>query len=253
MLFAAQLKENDPWQIWEMNLNNLKYRKITTGSENCTDPAYLPGGRIVFSKLTINDTVKKAHCLYTCNSDGSALKQITFNPNDNFATTVLKDGRLLAVSQQLLPFRGDPLFIVMRPDGTKADLFYKGPGESTLVSSISETEDGRLVFIESENEKRAAGKVVSVAYNRPLHTRTELTTDITGDFLAVFPMLNRQISCILPEAGIRSFCTYMSLIRRRDCRISRLFSDPDYNILDVVPAKANERPKKLPSRGGLSR
>ncbi len=93
MLFSGQQKENDPWQIWVMDLNNMKYRKVTSGSENCTDPAWLPGDRLIFSKLTLNDTVKSAHCLYSCNSDGSGLKQITFSPDDNLATTVLRDGR----------------------------------------------------------------------------------------------------------------------------------------------------------------
>ncbi len=63
MLFAGQQKENDPWQIWEVNLKTLEYRQVTSGTEECTDPAYLPGERIVFSRLTVNDTVKSAHCL----------------------------------------------------------------------------------------------------------------------------------------------------------------------------------------------
>jgi len=42
----------------EMNLDNLKCRKITSVEGNCTDPDYLPGSRLVFSKLTMNDTVK---------------------------------------------------------------------------------------------------------------------------------------------------------------------------------------------------
>ena len=52
MLFSGQQKQDEPWQIWEMNLDNLKYRRITSFNENCTDPAYLPGERLVFSKLT---------------------------------------------------------------------------------------------------------------------------------------------------------------------------------------------------------
>ena len=42
MLFAAQQKQDEAWQIWEMNLGNLKYRRVTSSEENCTDPAYLP-------------------------------------------------------------------------------------------------------------------------------------------------------------------------------------------------------------------
>ncbi len=103
---AGQHKENDPWQIWEMNLKN---HEVQAG--------YLRHGKLhrsclsawrssVFSKLTVNDTVKSAHCLYTCNSDGSGLRQITFSPDDNLATTVLKDGRLLTVKTSIAASSG---------------------------------------------------------------------------------------------------------------------------------------------------
>ena len=141
MLFAAQQKQDESWQIWEMNLGNLKCRKVTSSEENCTDPAYLPGGRMVFSKMTANDTVKTAHCLYTCNLDGSGLRQITFSPADNLATTVLNDGRLLTVNTQLLPVKGDPMLMVMRPDGTKADMFYRSDEGNMLISCARETSD----------------------------------------------------------------------------------------------------------------
>ena len=188
MLFAGQLKEDDPWQIWEMNLKNLKVRLVISERAECTDPAYLPGDRIVFSKLTLNDTVKSAHCLYTCNTDGSELRQITFNPDNNLATTVLRDGRLLTVKQQLFPVQGDPMLVVMRPDGTKADMFYAGPRKSKLVSRAHETADGTIVFVESDNENLTGGRLVSIRYNRPLHTRTDLTSAIPGDFYNVLPL-----------------------------------------------------------------
>ena len=49
MLFAGQQKQDDQWQIWEMDLNDLKSRQVTKSNENCTDPAYLPLGRLLFS------------------------------------------------------------------------------------------------------------------------------------------------------------------------------------------------------------
>ena len=45
MIFAAQKKKNNIWQIWEMNLESLKVRQITFSTESCIDPAYLPGER----------------------------------------------------------------------------------------------------------------------------------------------------------------------------------------------------------------
>jgi hypothetical protein len=246
MLFAARQKTGDLWQIWEMDLDNLKSRRITSFIENCTDPAYLPGGRLVFGKRTVNDTVNTAHCLYTCNPDGSDTRQITFSPQASFATTVLKDGRLLAICRQLMPDRGCHMLTVMRPDGTKADMFYKAAGSSTLISSPKETEDGRIVFIESAQEDLSSGDMISISYNRPLHTRINLTSEIRFDINFVLPLNPDKylVSCRYSDSdnfALYEFDPDKKLIG------SAIFSDPGYTVLDVAVVEKNKRPKKLPS------
>ena len=245
MIFSGQKKKNDPWQIWEMNLRNLEYRQVTSSMEECTDPVYLPDGRFVFSKLTINDTVKSAHCLFTCNTDGSGLRQITFSPDNNLATTVLKDGRLLTVKQQLLPAQGDPMLSVMRPDGTKADMFYPGPPNSIMVSRPQETDDGRIVFVESENNPNA-GRLVSINYNRPLHTKTVLTQSIPGDFHNVVSIRPDKYFVSYRKSESDRFALYEFNPEKRSLG-QPVYNDPDYHILDMVEVRSYERPKKLPS------
>ena len=246
MLFAAQQMKDESWQIWEMELDNLKCRKITSFKENCTDPVYLPGGRLAFSKLTVNDTVKTAHCLYTCNSDGSGLRQITFSPHTCFATTVLKDGRLLTVNRQLVPDQGDPVLVVMRPDGTKADMFYQGAGGSILISGAHETSDGKIVFIESEKGIRQTGNLVSISYNRPLHSSINLTSGTGVGFYNVLPLRpdNYLVSCRKPDTEHFALFEFDPVKKSLG---QEVLSDPDYNVLDAVLVKEYERPKKLPS------
>ena len=125
MLFTGQQKQGDPWQIWEMDLEILKAGRSHPSMKTALILITCRRDRFVFSKATVNDTVKTAHCLFTSNPDGSSAHQITFHPGSNFATTVLKDGRLVTISR-LFPEPGDPILMVMRPDGTKADMFYKG-------------------------------------------------------------------------------------------------------------------------------
>jgi len=246
MLFAAQQKQDEPWQIWEMNLGNLKYRRVTSSEENCSDPAYLPGGSLVFSKLTANDTVKKAHCLYTCNLDGSGLRQITFGPADNFSTTVLRDGRLLTATRQLLPVKGDPMLMVMRPDGTKADMFYKGAGGTTLISSVHEASGGKILFIESDKENLSEGDLVSISYNRPLHTRTDLASMIDGDFCSVLPAGQDKYLVSFRKSDSELYALY-DYDAENKLIGQMVFSDPEYSIVDAVLVEEYERPKKLPS------
>ena len=78
--------------------------------DNCTDPAYLPIGHLVFSGYLPGDSLKSGHSLFTCNLDGSGIKRITFNPATYFASAVLKDGRILSVSRQIFP-RSGKIFI----------------------------------------------------------------------------------------------------------------------------------------------
>ena len=50
MLFTAQEKKGGHWQIWEMDLQNSVAHQITDRAFNCTDPAYLPNGQLVFKQ-----------------------------------------------------------------------------------------------------------------------------------------------------------------------------------------------------------
>jgi hypothetical protein len=46
----------------------------------------------------------------------------------------MKDGRLLTVSRQLYPEQKGAMLVAMRPDGTKADMFYMNKGRSIMAS-----------------------------------------------------------------------------------------------------------------------
>ena len=246
MLFTAQKKQNDPWQIWEMRLADSKVRQVTSLSENCTDPAYLPGGRLAFSRSAVNDSLKAGHSLYTCNLNGSEVKRITFNPHTYFASTVLNDGRILTIDKQLYPEQGDQVFMVLRPDGTKEDMFYKGMDGSKIYSRGWETNQGRVVFIESDRESHEGGNIVSISYNRPLHSWINLTSKIKGDFCTAFPLSSGRMIVSYRESDKESFALY-EFDPESGSPGKVIYNDKDYDILEVVVAGKHERPKKLPS------
>lgn len=245
MAFAAQQKPEDPWQIWEMDLRNFRTRKITAFSENCTDPVYLPTGRIVFSKNTLNDTVKTGHSLYSGNADGTDVRQLTFHPHANFATTVLLDGRLLTITRQLLPRIVDPMLMVMRPDGTKADMFYKGNPGNALLSRPRESADGRIWFIEADSSK-AKADVVSITYKRPLHSKMNYTAETEGSFAAVLPAPDGRLWVSHKPAGADRYALY-AFDPARKALGELVYGDPGYDIVDAVWVTEKTRPKKLPS------
>jgi Hydrazine synthase alpha subunit middle domain len=250
LLFTAQEKENDIWQIWEMNLKNFKARQITSSHENCFDPTYLPGGYFVFSKSARSDASKDGLSLNVCNLDGSGLKQITFSPHDYFASTVLKDGRVLTICKHSSSEKREPMFIVMRPDGTKADMFYKGIAEGSTISRGKESMDGKIVFIESGNGSQDKGNIIFIDYNRPLHTRLNLTSGLSGDFRTPVSLKSNKllVSCCLSEAD--NYALY-EFDPERKALGEVLYNNADYNAFDPVVLEEHERPRKLPSEVDL--
>jgi len=250
MLFAAQMKKGEPWSIFEMNLDNFNTRQLTHLKESCTDPAYLPGGRAVFSKAPAKDTTGAGHALYTCNLDGSDLKQITFHPHSDFASTILADGRILAISRQLYPQMGEPMLFVMRPDGTKGDLFYEGAGRTTLSSRAWEDEEGNIFFIESDSRNPKEGNIICIKQNRPLHSRVNLTSDLKGDFHSVFPIKSGKLLVSYRASDNERYGLYEFDIKTRQLG-KPLYSDQKFNLVDAIVSQEYARPKKLPSEVDL--
>ena len=246
MLFAAKQKQNDPWQIYEMNLGNSKIRQITASPENCFNPSYLPNGRMIFSKASGNDTAKAVQSLFTCNPDGSDIKRITFNKNSFSGSTILKDGRVLTISQQFYPSKRDPEIFVLRPDGTKAELLYMGNEGCTFSGRGHETNNGKIVFVESDKSGLNKGDIISISYNRPLHSRINLTSEIKGDFNTVCPIQTGRflVTCRQSEAERYSLYEFdpekMTLGRS-------LYNSKEYDVFDAVLVEKHERAKKLPS------
>jgi hypothetical protein len=246
MLFTAKQNQDDPWQIWEMNLSDSKIRKVISFPDNCTDPDYLPGGRLIFGKVTVKDTVRTARNIFVCNLDGSDLRQLTFSPNPFSSLKVLQDGRILAVNRQMFPVQGDQAFFALRPDGTKADIFYKGADGSLLRSCGRETADNKLIFIESEKNFVEKGNLISINYNRPLNSRIDLSSGLKGSFRSAFPLESgRMLVSYRPvNKGRYSLYEFDSENMVPD---NPIYTDPDYDILEAVVVGEHKQPKKLPS------
>jgi Hydrazine synthase alpha subunit middle domain len=246
MLFCARLKQNDTWQIWEMNLKNLKSRQIIALKENCTDPCYLPPGRFVFSKSAPCGKLKSSISLFTCNLDGSDLQRITFDPHTYSASNVLSDGRILTTERPANHENGDPKYIILRPDGTKTELFYKGTEGNNLSGQGLETASGKVVFIESSKENPATGNIISVSYNRPLHSKVNLTSETKGDFCSVFPQRSGKLLVIFRKSESERFSLYEFDPETKTIG-KKLYNNIDFDVLEALEVEKRVRPKKLPS------
>jgi len=90
VLFSGKEKPSDPWQIWEIALAGGAPRRVTTGSEDCVRPFYLPGDKFVYSRSTPDGFQLEIIPL----AGGTPLR-LTYAPGPHIATDVLHDGRVL--------------------------------------------------------------------------------------------------------------------------------------------------------------
>lgn len=241
LLFSGKKAENDQWQIWEMELGSNDIRQVTSSPEPCLFPAYLPDSRIVYSKMMRDDSLKSELALFRCNNDGSSPERITFSPASWYASTVLLDGRILAKCMDNYPERSPAEYMVLRPDGTKAELFYQRMGILT-GGKAHETTDGRIIFTEVKDNKSL---VVSTLYTRPFSSTNILSENLEGDFLSVSEGKDGNLVACYRNSPGEKF--RLVDINNESGHGNVLYENKEFDILDAAIIREQQRPRKLPS------
>ncbi len=243
LLFSGKVKPEDPWQIWLMDLRRNSTSQITQLPEDCMDPAFLPEGRILFSSRA-SAKGGDITALFKCNRDGSELQQLTFHPHVDRASSILQDGRILYTSSQQFPEVTPPLFLVMRPDGTKSELFYRGERATFPTTRGTESEKGMVYFIESDSAT-GQGKPVAINQNRPLFSRIELSEGEKGDFHSVIPF--GPSMCLVSYRENTGEPYAIRSLNVNDRQVGPALYQGEGDVIDPVWIRMMERPRKLPS------
>ncbi|MCD4710004.1 MAG: hypothetical protein K8R52_04100 [Bacteroidales bacterium] len=239
-LFFQGKKEGDQlWQIWVTDLQKRSTNRVTDLPENCIEPTPLPDGTVMFSREgTIKG--KKVHDLYRCQMDGTELRRITFNPAHNLSATVLQEGRVLYSSSQQYPDSKTPVLMVMRPDGTKSEIYYWGAGESAPSGGGAESEDGYIYFIES------GGQLSRVLHKRPLHTMERLSDALPGSFSSVYPIEGSNSLVSYRPSDNEPFALYIFDANTKDA-LHLLYKGTGHVTDPLLMASIEKRPRILPS------
>jgi hypothetical protein len=250
MLFSGKLKKEDHWEIWEMDLTSLKSKKIISLPDDCFSPAYLPTGRVVFCKKITNGKSPDETAIFTCKSDGTDLRQVTFDPKSYSSVNVLKDGRLLALACIAGSSEAKQVLMVMRPDGTKNQLFFESDCGATVRGRAWETGTGKLVFIQSSPNKTGEGSILEISYNRPTQSAAILSPDSKAIVGSVFPLSSGKMIIVCRKSdseknGLFEFDPVDGKIG------TAIYQSSEFDISDVVVSEQHLRARKLPSEVDL--
>ncbi len=90
LLFAGKQNLIDKWSIWEFSFADRSVRKVVGGSTDAIRPLYLPGDRLVYSRL-----IQRAFQMEAANLDGSSVLPLSYIPASAVPETVVADGRIL--------------------------------------------------------------------------------------------------------------------------------------------------------------
>ena len=134
--------KTDGFHIYEIGIDGSGLRQLTRGNCNDVDPCYLPDGRIVFCSDRAGYREyyhqERSRVIYVMDADGANVRQITFNPNQDYAPLVLRDGQVLYASYRFYAQDGsggpllherfhqriETVLRTVRPDGSNDQLFY---------------------------------------------------------------------------------------------------------------------------------
>jgi len=134
LLFSSTIA-NGSWQVFEMNVDGSKLRQVTTGKDADIDSyegVYLPDERIIFTSSTGfqgvpcvsgRDYVGNLHVM---NPDGTAVRRLTFDQDNNWCPTLTSDGRVMYLRWEYTDSAHYFSRVLMRmnPDGTGQSEFY---------------------------------------------------------------------------------------------------------------------------------
>jgi len=250
MLFLGQKNAKDPWEVWELNLIKKSSRKITDFPASCYTPVYLPGERLAFSREMPDTGTGHLKTLFTMNLDGTNLQQITFHPHADFITTILRDGRILMHSKQVYPKEGAAKYLAMRPNGTKAELFYQGSKGTVPGFQVHETKEGKIYFMEQDPGENRKQDIISIKYSRPLHTKNNCTANIPGNFYDALPLSPGKLLVSYRPSKDKPIGLFFFSADKNTLGKASL-NDANYHLIEPVLVEPYNRPRNLPDELNL--
>ncbi len=147
LLFSMKT-ESSSWDIWEYDIEQDQLRRLIADEGAASDgddfdPTYLPDGRIIFSsnrqqrsreKMTaagqlsykVRDEYERepSAVLHVMNSDGSGIRQLSFNQSHDRNPTILMTGEVMFSRWDHQGSRNHFPIFTMNPDGTNMFVLY---------------------------------------------------------------------------------------------------------------------------------
>ena len=130
VLFAGKQAASDPWQIWELTLDDRSLRKVIAGEADAIRPFYLPAGRLVYARkaaqgFRLEAAGKDSSFAFAPIDEqaGSTVLPLSYLPGSAIPTDVLQDGRILFEAGFPLGTGSTPELFLVYSDGSGVESY----------------------------------------------------------------------------------------------------------------------------------
>ena len=159
VLFAAKSTAVDPWQIWEMKLQDRSLQKLIGGESDVIRPFYLPAGRLVYARHTPHgfqlEAAGKDASSLTAPIDahaGETVLPLSYSPGSTIPDDVLLDGRILFESEFPLGTGSTPEMFLVYSDGSGVESYRCDHGPARWGGK--QLASGNVVFTHGDSLAR---------------------------------------------------------------------------------------------------
>lgn len=139
VLFAGKKTAQDPWQIWEVAIDDGEPHRVLTTKEDVVRPMYLPDDSMVYARKRNGAFVIEAVSL----SGGQPLP-LFYAPGSAFLTDVLRDGRILFEATYPLGAGATPEIYTVYSDGSGVESYRCDHGKTRYAGR--QVSSGDIVF-----------------------------------------------------------------------------------------------------------
>jgi hypothetical protein len=258
MLFAGKRTAASRWRIWELGLDGQGLRPVSPEGLEARNPIHVstlftlnspePWFTTVFvgRELSLNELGDVATTsLYNVQLDGTELRRLTFNPNQNLDPFQMWDGRVIYAAERhpLQPgaLPGRMGLHAIHIEG--ADMEFYGGGQGRSIQHMPcATERGLVIFVEAQPAAGdGAGQLACVEERRPHVTYRPLSNDPVHLFLHPSPWKANRILVSRRSADGRGSCAVF-LFDADSGQCERVYDSPDHHDVQAVALRPRQRP-----------
>lgn len=245
VLFAGKKATGDPWQIWELTLNEHKLRQVTSGSADAIRPLYLPGWRFVYALRTSQGfqlqsaRLMESKALDEIEPAGTkALLPLTYMSASAVPADVLADGRILFEAGFPLGEGTMPEMFLVYSDGSGVESYRcDHPANDAAGARWAgrQLKSGDVVFTHGASLAR---------FTSPL-AHEERVAAPRGDYAGA--IAETATGEWLVSARDSANAKFALKLWRPGAAMQMALAKSDQNLVEPVMAAEHERPRRHPS------